>query len=328
MNVTGIWRDLEAEEGAEGTYRRRVHPEAVADLFLVVYKPSNMRAFLVDVDLSDAGINELPTGQGIELRWVHTSKGQAMELVLSQNAFSDLFDALVTDVAEVASRGSDDRDAARRVAGRVRRWQTFLRASGTGLSGEQQRGLYGELYFLRRFLLPNVEHSRAVASWVGPRGAHQDFSFGVLAIEAKTTNANQHQVVRITSERQLDTTALDELVVFHLSVDGREGSGVTLPELVEGLRSDLSGSALDAFEDLLFTAGYLDAHARLYVTGYTIREANLFRVREGFPRLVEADCAPGVGDVTYSIGLGALQAFLIERSALGPLLRKAVGGGS
>lgn len=320
MKPAEVWPELEAEPGIHGTYRRRVHPEAVADMYLVVYKPDNMRGLLIDVDLSQDELGDLPSGRGIDLRRVPKESGQAIELVLSQRTDADLFDALIADVALAGAQGVDQRDAASRVAARVRRWQTFLRETSAGLNGERQRGLYGELYLLLRVLAPILSLDNAAAAWTGPAGAPQDFSMGTFAIEAKTTIANQHQHLRVASERQLDTTGLEELVVFHLSVDGREGAGETLPDLVDAIRAQLAPSVAPKFEDGLFEAGYLDAHRALYRLGYTARAANLFRIAGGFPRLVEADCMPGVGDVSYSIAVSALSPFAVDLAVLRSLL--------
>ena len=327
MNISQIWSELEAQGATAGRFRRRIHEESVADLYLAVDKPANTRALLIDVDLTGIELGELPSGRGIDLRRVPTSAGgEAMELVLSKQSFADLFDALVADVAGAAAGGVDKADVAARVAARVRRWQSFLRETGTGLSPERQRGLFGELFFLRRVLLGPVPPPAAVEAWVGPHGAPQDFAFGAAAVEVKTTAGAQPQLLRITSERQLDTTALNHLALFHLSLDAREGAGQTLPELVAEIRKSLQDPATaDLFEDRLFTGGYLDAQAVQYRTGYTVREAGIFLVGQGFPRLVEADCPPGVGDVVYSIAVSALTPFAVDASVLVPIIREAVG---
>lgn len=327
MNISKIWAELEAEGATEGRFRRRIHEESVADLYLVVDKPANVRGLLVDVDLTTAELGELPSGRGIDLRRVPTaSGGQALELVLSQQSFADLFDALVTDVAKAAASGIDERDVAARVAARVRLWQIFLRETSTGLSAERQRGLFGELFFLRRVLLGPVPAPAAIDAWVGPSNAPQDFAFGKAAVEVKTTIGSQPQLLRISSERQLDTTALDHLALFHLSLDAREGAGQTLPDLIAEIRKAIKDPlTADAFEDRLFTGGYVDVHAGQYRVGYTIREAGIFLVADGFPRLVEADCPPGVGDVTYGIAVSALTKFAVDASVLVPIIREALG---
>lgn len=326
MNIEQIWAELDAEAGTTGRFRRRIHQESVADLYLVVEKPANTRALLVDVDLSGVELGELPSGRGMDLRRVPaTSGGQALELVLSKQSFADLFDTLVTDVAKAAAEGVDKTDVAARVTARVRRWQRFLRENSTGLSGERQQGLFGELYFLRRILLGTVSSTDAVEAWVGWRHDPQDFAFGAAAVEVKTTKGAAPQLLRISSERQLDTTALEHLALFHLSVDAREGSGQTLPDLVAEIRNALQDAvALDLFDDRLFQGGYLDAQAAQYSTGYTVRAAAIFLVAAGFPRLVEADCPEGVGDVGYSVAVSALTPFAVDASVLIPLIREAI----
>lgn len=328
MNISGIWTQLETEGATQGRYRRRVHEESCADIYLVIDKPANTRGLLVDVELAGVDLGDLASGRGIELRRVNTtSSREALELTLANRSYADLFDALVIDVAAAAAGGADERDVAARLAARVRRWQSFLRETSDGLSPERQRGLFGELFFLHRLLLGALPDLTAVESWVGPLQRPQDFVFGVAAVEVKTTAGAQPQLLRITSERQLDSSALDNLALFHLSLDAREGTGQTLPDLVGEIRRILQDPlAFDLFDERLFAGGYLDAQAPAYGTGYTVRLANIFLVAEGFPRIVESDCPAGVGDVVYSIAVGALTPFAIDASTLLPLIREACGG--
>lgn len=325
MNVSQIWAELAAEAAPEGRFRRRIHQESVADLYLVVEKPANTRALLIDVDLSGVELGELPSGRGLDLcRVPATGGGDALELVLSKPSFADLFDTLVIDVAKAAAAGVDKADVAARVTERVRRWQRFLRGSSTGLTPERQRGLFGELFFLRTILLGAVPALTAVQAWVGPHGRPQDFAFGEVAIEVKTSIGAQPQLLRIASERQLDTTALKHLALYQLSLDAREGAGQTLPDMIAEIRKRLKDPmAADIFEDRLFDAEYLDAQAGLYRNGYTVRAAGIFMIGDGFPRLVEADCPQGVGDVEYSISVSALGPFMVDASVLVPIIREA-----
>jgi len=62
------------------------------------------------------------------------------------------------------------------------------------------------------------------------------------------------------------------------------------------------------FEDDLREAGYLDNHAHLYMNTYTVRNEELFEVREGFPRIIELPS--GLGDLKYSLLLAACQSYL------------------
>jgi hypothetical protein len=198
---------------------------------------------------------------------------------------------------------------------RLKRWQIFLEQhSPDGLGEAAQQGLYGELWFLRQAVLPQLGTLRGVLSWSGPAAAQQDFQFSGCAVEIKTTSSKQHQKLSIASERQLDNTGTGALILLHLSLDARQGGGETLPEMVASVRSllETSSSARDEFENRLFEAGYLDSYASRYeYTGYTIREMNYFKVEGEFPRIVEADLRNGIGDVHYSISVAECKRFSI-----------------
>jgi hypothetical protein len=70
------------------------------------------------------------------------------------------------------------------------------------------------------------------------------------------------------------------------------------------------------YRDALRLAGYLDVQASMYATGYAVRALQLFRVGPGFPRLLERDLPPGVGDVRYTVALAACQEFEVSTAEL------------
>jgi Putative PD-(D/E)XK family member, (DUF4420) len=329
VSFADIWADLErvGPPGEIGRIKRRVKPEARCDLFLAVAKPANLRMVLMPVAArSLEGIQELPVGRGVEARIARPGDNGAdasVELVLTDPRAADIFTALAMDIADAVAPQPDEAAAVAAMIGRLRRWQRFLEESGPGgLEPERQRGLYAELWLLRHHLLDALGPVPAVAGWTGPSHASHDFQLGGGAVEVKATAAKQPQVLRISSERQLDTTGVVALFLFHLSLDAHRDAGTPLPVAVDELRTLLTATAAEAaFEDKLFEAGYLDAHRQLYENpGYTVREANFFRVSEKFPRIVEADLIPGVGDVHYSVEVAECKHFAVAtRSAVDEL---------
>ena len=87
---------------------------------------------------------------------------------------------------------------------------------------------------------------------------------------------------------------------------------------IDQIRSRLRGIAAGELLDVkLVQAGYLEQQRELYEdVGYTARESNLFQVRNGFPRIVERDLVPGVGDVHYSVSVAECKHFVVEKSNL------------
>lgn len=321
MNLVAIWENLEDVHaaGREGRFKRRIRPESRLDLFVAVAKPTNNRMLVMLVsEASLDGVDELPTSQGVEARIARPGddgRDAALELVLIDARYADIFAALVDDLAGAVVAERDEATAVAVFVGRLRRWQRFLEEGGLrGLSPEQQRGLYAELWLLREHLLPTLGPAAAVAGWTGPSHASHDFQLGACALEVKATAAKQHQVLRIVSERQLDDTGVDELFLFHLSLDVHQNSGESLPTLVADVRERVRPTvAAPVFDDRILEAGYLDAHAHVYAdSGYTIREENFYRVGEGFPRIVERDLPAGIGDVRYSVGAAECKHFSVE----------------
>lgn len=244
-------------------------------------------------------------------------------VILKEPRFADVFTALAEDLAGRVGDASDPAEQAGVFLGQLARWQKFLSASQEGLGDEEQRGLWGELHFLRTHLLPGMG-ADAVAGWKGGEKAHQDFQFEAGAAEVKTTLAKRPQVVRITSERQLDSAGWRALFLHVVALEPRDGGGETLPALVASFRVALAGeaAALETFEDGLLAYGYLDAHAGRYAErGYLVRSETTFRVRRGFPRLVEKDLPPGIGDVSYGLSIAALEAFAVETGVVVARLR-------
>jgi hypothetical protein len=191
------------------------------------------------------------------------------------------------------------------------------------MSAEAQRGLFGELHFLREVLLPGVGAGPAAGGWKGGEQAHQDFQLQRGAVEVKTTLAKQPQVVRITSERQLDDGAAAALFLHVVALDVRDGGGETLPAMVASLRDKLTveAAAREAFEDGLLAYGYLDVHASKYAdSGYVVRSQSSYRVKRGFPRIVERNLPAGVGDASYGLAVVACAAFAVSAEEVGKAL--------
>ena len=133
----------------------------------------------------------------------------------------------------------------------------------------------------------------------------------------------------IASERQLDDTGLNALVIFFVSLDARPGSEMTLRKLVQNLRDTVSAEpdAVEVFDAKLLASGYIEAQSHLYDRiSYTVRSSSFFRVTGKFPRVIERDLIPGVGDVGYSILVSACSDFLISSPEIETIIREVRRG--
>jgi hypothetical protein len=193
-------------------------------------------------------------------------------------------------------------------------WKRLLSGAALeGLGPNESQALWGELWVMRNLLHPRIG-SAAVTGWTGPERADRDFLFGDVAVEVKTTRGDRPAVATITSERQLDSSALGTLLLVALGVEVIPGGlGETLNEMVDQLRSIVGPSMRAELDDRLHAYGYADVHREKYsVTRYALREMRLYAVEEGFPRITEASLPPGVGRVTYQLALDACDPWRID----------------
>lgn len=324
MQIEDLWKALEADAaagktGASGWLIRLAQPLAGCPLFVGLELASRRRAVLLRLPSASVPTRRhWPRCKGLESLTVAVGGSAHFGVALKEPRFADVFTALAEDLVRRVADTGDPVAQTRAFTGQLARWQKFLSASFEGLSEESQRGLWGELHFLREHLLPTFG-AAAVNSWKGGERAHQDFQFESSAVEVKTTLAKQPQVVRITSERQLDDSACESLFLNVIALDVRDGSGETLPAMVASLRVKLAADTAtrEQFEDELLAIGYLDAHTVRYADrGYTVRAVSFFRVGPKFPSLVEADMPAGVGDANYALSVAACEPFRVKSDAV------------
>ena len=323
--IENIWIGLESEtSNHSGLLYKRYSAEVLPDVFIALKAPEKLRciAFRISTTfpfeetqwnkLKDIKIETLPD---------ESDKSKKFLLILLLNKqHKDIFSTLCEDLIFGVSDVSTEQNLVEKLLERLAKWQSLFEKVGKqGLSDEAQRGLYGEIYFLRFFLTNNSDKNYCVKSWLGPEKSIQDFQYSNWAVEVKTTHGNNHQKIHITSERQLDDSIIEKIFLFHLSLDVRMGNGESLNILIDAVSELLNDNtmATNLFKLKLLESGYYDIHKPLYdERGYTIRQENIYRVTDNFPRITENQIPIGVGDVRYSIVLSESEEWRINHQTL------------
>ncbi len=321
IDPSKTWSELEADNSYfSGYVRLRVDPDACCDLFLAVRKPDNARSLILEVNAQAIPPDiDYPQSDGFEvdLSTIKPGPNGQVRIILQLNSgrYSDVFSILAGDIISHVAAQHDQKTAITEFVSRLTRWQNFFRKHSEGLGEEAQKGLYGELWFLRNILIPSIGENKSVGAWVGPDRANQDFQLNKCAVEVKTTSGIG-QSIPITNIRQLDDTGVEALFLLHISLDVRLGGTQSLNELIEDIRTILcakSESAATLFNERLLEVGYLDVHQSKYADlKYSIRNHHFFHVISDFPRIVEMDLMQGIGDVHYSIASPSCMPFLFS----------------
>lgn len=308
--IKKIWIQLEANNSAvPGLFKLRYSKTSKCDVFLGLKFPETHRMLILKAPLTiGKEFNFRYEFRGLKFDKIYDpddSKYILLNLVLVDKQFKDVFDTLVADVLSAVINETDIKLILKNYSNRLIKWQSlFERFKLQGLTPEEQRGLFGELFFLRKFLQINSDFQDIVTSWTGPEKQIRDFQSGSWAVEVKTTYGNNHQKVQISSERQLDTTNLLDLFLYHISLEQQQNSGETLNDIVDSVIDILSAEmiALNKFKSKIYEVGYFDLQRHLYKNiGYHIRQDEFYKVENDFPRIEENDIRTGVGDVKYSI---------------------------
>jgi hypothetical protein len=307
--IEQIWNELEANGGTTPFVMRGYGAEGHGEIYVSWNNRERERGFAVHLSLDNLlTFQNLQGWQGIGLT-LHTPHGQNKRfyllIELKDSSHKEIFATLAEDLIHSVAYIHDERLLVQALLNRLVQWEALFSRLGTqGLTPQAQRGLYGELLFLRRLIEAGKPLALCVESWVGPFAAVQDFQRGKWAVEVKTTYGNNHQKIHISSNRQLDDTGVDSLFLYHVSLDARPGGSETLNSLVKEIQWLLSGdlAVTQAFQSKLGTGGYIEEHAHFYdAIGYTIRSEESYEIAEGFPRIIESETPDGVGDVKYSI---------------------------
>lgn len=319
--INEIWNQIESGSATvAGIFRQRYSETSECDAYLGLKYPENYRMLILRMPFSVGkafNLNYEFKGLKFEKAYdSHDSDFILLNLVLVNNDFKDVFNSLVADVlSNILDETGTDR-ILNKYTDQLFKWQNlFERFNKPGLSPEEQRGLFGELYFLRKFLLNNEDLHGIVESWIGCEKQVRDFQSGSWSVEVKTSSGNNHQKVHISSERQLDTSNVKNLFLYHLSLEPKQNSGETLNDIVNSISEILQPDAfaLKTYQGKLLEGGYFEHHKSLYdMVGYVIRHEQFYEVKNEFPRIEEKYIRDGVGDVKYTIIISQCAEFTVN----------------
>lgn len=308
---------------------RRVDPDGRHDFFWIVSGKAEP-GLLLRIAPGVAEPKPLPKLRNLEIRFQDVAGGRALVLFLKDADQRELFQSLCLDIVRAGELGTDSADALSRAVRRAMRWHHLLRGGRNDLlSIEEQRGLLGELQFLRR-LMDLVGAYSAVDAWKGPSGSSKDFEFDRCLVEVKARRGAARPFVQISSEDQLSDVDGCSLHLVVSAVDAAvKPDGKTLTDHVlelEKLYAAAEPEAYRLWEQALIDAGF-DFDDDYSDRRWTLGKTAEFEVSGDFPRIT-APLKTGVSAVRYSIALDACAPFQVEPGVLDALIRQGLGNGT
>lgn len=241
-----------------------------------------------------------------------------ISISLKHKELIDTFDLFIQNIVSEIDGLKTESQTFNEVINVIEKWRAlFGKLVFEGLTIEQQKGLLGELIFLKFLLENNINQAVVLESWTGPNAEDKDFTMDNNCVEVKFTESNLPRV-KISNERQLELFNLNSLHLINYKSEKVQTEGLNLKMIVNDLRSLFKPNKLNykLFNELLEKVNYYDIHDENYQTNYIIRSMNIYKVGDDFPKITQSSLMQGVYQVSYHIEDSAISEFMIDDSDL------------
>ncbi|HDR3524596.1 PD-(D/E)XK motif protein [Bacillus pacificus] len=196
------------------------------------------------------------------------------------------------------------------------RWHNFFKRKwNSRLNPEEEMGLFGELYYINKWLekFPD-EPPLIIKDWKGPLKNRIDFVSKNSGVEIKTVVPKIRNEIKISNEKQLELNPVtDKLFLFVLKVEVNDAVGRSLQSIIEVIDEQLierAPSLAVKFKDLLLEVGVMGEEYD--ENCFFVHEELAYLVNVDFPKLTSENLPIGINNVSYSIDLSHCNNFKVS----------------
>lgn len=317
------WENIQPSNHPDDLRVRRVDPEHPMDFF---YGKDYLGNYVLTVRGNITG-KVLPKPMnlaGIDINLVKIKDGiWVLYMRLLDATQVDIFRALCLNLMSATSSLNPKQDdvGIQIILNCIKRWHDLLKARREKLlSRSQITGLFGELLFLKEFLLDRMSPVDAIMAWRGPYGDEQDFLIGSWMIEVKTQLSSSDRKLYISSVDQLDI-ASGPILICYQTLGIATGNDIishsvnSLVDEIIGLFIPDHSDALDVLHLSLVEYGYM-RREEYDDLQFILNERIYYNVTDEFPAIRAAILHAGVEDVRYSIKVESCKSFIVEETEI------------
>lgn len=236
-------------------------------------------------------------------------------LVIYRLLDENLRDKFLTMFAAITTKSGsvDNTKLVNHIIKQIFDWAAFLSPKRSGMSDKELQGLWGELFFLKNYLLAKFSPEMVMATYVGIRGAPQDIATPSFYVEIKTTLIHAPKIIKISSLEQLDPRFNDQILLLFLL--SRAATGLSIANMIADIEQALSDdlAALYEFKKLVSKAIEEASEQQLELT-YTCLNVAAWEIRDDFPSLRRSRVDSAILAAQYDIQVSALEGFRLTES--------------
>ena len=320
-----IWESINSESKGNTSREqiaRKVLSKGVFSVFLATDFKKGVRLLYIKLNDGHNIVTEnLPHFRGLEINLSVSSIGEFesrefLKFTQSIPQTENIFESVISDICDKIVAITNHKHLLKVLTKVLNEWKVFFeKQENETLSISKQKGLVGELLFLKDYLFKKHNYADSVFYWTGADHTNHDFQIENNAVEVKTTSSKQHKKFVVSSERQLDSTGVENLYLslFALNLHSNMPAR-SLPAIVREIYSIIQEDPIASFqfEIKLAKYSYNERHSERYTIGFSLIDMKFYEVREGFPRLLQGNLPDGVGDLKYSVVVAACSPFEIK----------------
>lgn len=315
---TGKWDEIAGRGHSAGRFR--VCPDHQLDLF-IGFSLAGEREFTLESSTVDFDVDELPIFENMAVQIEYENGIYCLTLRLIERALTDLFSIICSDLVEASSVAENAGSAIQIFVNRLNRWAELLRRRRTReLSFKERLGLLGELSMLVWVIkVCGIDAPLAVRGWRGPDDDTNDIGLNNVRIEVKAQLSTQRQSLKISSLDQLDWDNRNLFIAVNRFSPSDDGVSLSSLSLAVSSMLAINSHGFMEFQRKLIVAGY-DPDADYIHDAFKLEELSVYRVSEGFPRLIPSNVPLGIIKARYEISCETIKDFLIASSELEALI--------
>ena len=260
-------------------------------------------------------IEQIESTKIINVNYYRDSENYWLSFDLEDNKFQNLFYTFCSDMVNYLSGLSDAKNELEYIKNRFYNWKKmFQNVTIKELSEEKEQGIFGELYFLYKYMIPKYGVDTSILSWAGPLKFNKDFSINDTWYEIKTSSVSSTNI-KITSLSQLDSENEGFLSVVKVEKMSQEFNGnlSSVYNLIQLIMSQITTIKVqDDFLNKLVEYG-LGPDNNFGSRQFDVKNVKLYLVNNKFPRLTKNEITyEEIDNVSYLLNLTGIEKYKVE----------------
>ncbi|MEM0135438.1 MAG: PD-(D/E)XK motif protein [Thermoplasmatales archaeon] len=322
------WEYLERDPPKYGSFTARIAFPSIDRVVMAAIDSEMRRHILIPLPSNEEDLTD-NRSRGVsvntEILQVRGNKrdlpeSRYIDIKCMDSAAQEVFDLFGRQIAIAVANSNVSRKEC--VLRTLAKWRYFWgRTPVSRLSESGVIGLFTELWFLSKWLMPYASKVKVISSWRGPFGSRHDYEWQGVSVEVKGTTSVEGVIHWINGIDQLVPPENGKLFLFSMQLREENGGPHTLTNIINECRTKIGSEqyALESFDTALSLTGYSPTYDEDYsLFRFRVVKEELYEVIDSFPRItpdvMKNGVPSGVIDINYKITLDGFDRLAVAKA--------------